>query len=97
MVGPKSAGTSSSERNILMRYRTPASARHAPVRSDAQMPTMNPIKISYADDGGSEICRHFLKRAEYPHAISNSSFSPSCASPIGRSDAHNESHQNFLR
>src|SRR5579864_9550919 len=30
IVGPKSAGTSSSERNIFMRSGTPASARHAP-------------------------------------------------------------------
>src|SRR6476469_5370954 len=46
----------------------------------AQVTAMDTIKISYADNRGSKICRHFLKRAEYPHAISNSSFSPSCAS-----------------
>src|SRR5579864_3642353 len=46
---------------------------------NAQVPAMDPIKIPYAQNRWSKICGHFFQRAEYSHAIWNSSFSPSCA------------------
>src|SRR5579871_2114789 len=45
----------------------------------ALMATVNTIKVSNADNSGSKL-RYFFQRAEYPHAMSNSSFNPSCAS-----------------
>src|SRR5262249_60607726 len=41
---------------------------------------MHAVKVAHADNGLAETIRDFLKRAEDPHAISNSSLRPSWAS-----------------
>src|SRR5262249_37077731 len=40
---------------------------------------MNTVKVANADDSRSKTGWHFVQRAEDSHAISNSSFRPSCA------------------
>src|SRR5215469_15178921 len=46
---------------------------------DLLMSAMHAVKITHADDGGSKIVRDLFNRSEDSHAMSNSSFRPSCA------------------
>src|SRR5262249_61160834 len=46
---------------------------------DVLVAAMDAVKVADAGNGRSKIGGHFLQRAEDSHAISNSSFNPSCA------------------
>src|SRR4029077_806733 len=79
----RNVGAQNAEWVRLKRYRhrlavvLPRALRH--FLQHTEMAAVDPVKISYADNRRAEICRNFLQRAEYSHAMSNSSFSPSCA------------------